>query len=147
MSDRSIECPCGVLLTADNLDAVVAAAQSHARDVHAMDLSDDEITKTHARYMVGGLANGLEHELLFRFEFPERPGALLRFLESLHPDWNITLFHYRYHGAHYGRVLAGIEAPPSDREQVTRALEALGYPFREVTREPSVELFMRGGHP
>ncbi len=111
------------------------------------DLSDDEITKTHARYMVGGLANGLEHELLFRFEFPERPGALLRFLESLHPGWNITLFHYRYHGAHYGRVLAGIEAPPSEREQVTRALEELGYPFREVTREPSVQLFMRGGHP
>lgn len=109
-----------------------------------MDLSDDEITKTHARYMVGGRANGLEHELLFHFEFPERPGALLRFLESLHPGWNITLFHYRYHGAHYGRVLAGVEAPPSERAEVTRALEALGYPFREVTRDPSVELFMRG---
>ncbi|MFA5551878.1 MAG: threonine ammonia-lyase, biosynthetic [Trueperaceae bacterium] len=108
------------------------------------DLSDDEITKTHARYMVGGRSNGLEHELLFHFEFPERPDALLHFLESLNPGWNITLFHYRYHGAHYGRVLAGIEAPPSEREQVTMALEKLGYPFREVTRDPSVELFLRG---
>ncbi len=134
----------GVALRRGQQEKGELVASIRAAGFSVTDLSDDEITKTHARYMVGGQANGLEHELVFRFEFPERPGALLRFLESLHPRWNITLFHYRYHGAHYGRVLAGIEAPPSERAEVTKALEGLGYPFREVTRDPSVQIFIRG---
>lgn len=109
------------------------------------DLSDNETAKAHARYMVGGRAASVEHELLFRFQFPERPNALPRFLESLHPSWNITLFHYRYHGADYGRVLAGIEAPPEEREAVSRALDTLGYPYEDVTDDVAVRLFLRKG--
>src|SRR5688572_17019463 len=80
-----------------------------------LDMSENEMAKEHVRYMVGGRAPGLTDELIFRFEFPERPGALLRFLESLAPEWNISLFHYRNHGADYGRILAGIQVAPEAR--------------------------------
>jgi threonine dehydratase len=110
-----------------------------------IDLSDDETAKTHTRYLVGGRARAVRHERIFSFEFPERPGALLRFLESLHPSWNVTLFHYRYHGADYGHVLAGIEAPPSQDEELRRALDGLAYPYEEVTDDVSVRLFLREG--
>ncbi len=109
------------------------------------DLSDNETAKAHVRYLTGGHAAGLKDELIFRFHFPERPGALLRFLESLHPDWNITLFHYRHHGADYGRVLAGIEAPPSERSAVVEVLDDLGYPYVDVTDDVAVRLFLREG--
>ena len=109
------------------------------------DLSDNETAKAHVRYLTGGHAAGLKDELIFRFHFPERPGALLRFLESLHPDWNITLFHYRHHGADYGRVLAGIEAPPSERSAVVEVLDDLGYPYVDVTEDVAVRLFLREG--
>lgn len=107
------------------------------------DLSDSETAKTHTRYLVGGNAPSVHDEMIFRFEFPEKPGALLRFLESLRPEWNITLFHYRYHGADYGRVLAGIEAPATEREALLRALDALGYPYQDVNDDPSVRLFLK----
>lgn len=107
------------------------------------DLSDNETAKTHTRYLIGGRARSVPHELIFRFEFPERPGALLNFLESLNPAWNITLFHYRYHGADYGRVLAGIEAPPSQRQALQAALDKLAYPFEDVSDDASVGLFLR----
>src|SRR6185436_18679809 len=81
------------------------------------DLSDNEMAKDHIRYMVGGRAPLLTDELIYRFEFPERPGALLQFLESLAPEWNISLFHYRNHGADYGRILAGIEVKPQERSR------------------------------
>lgn len=109
------------------------------------DLSENETAKAHVRYLTGGRAAGLKDELIFRFHFPERPGALLRFLESLHPDWNITLFHYRHHGADYGRVLAGIEAPPSERSAVVDVLEELGYPYVDVSDDVAVKLFLREG--
>ncbi len=109
------------------------------------DLSDNETAKAHVRYLTGGHAAGLKDELIFRFHFPERPGALLRFLESLHPDWNITLFHYRHHGADYGRVLAGIEAPPSERMAVAKVLDELGYPYVDVSEDVAVKLFLREG--
>ncbi len=109
------------------------------------DLSENETAKAHTRYLVGGRARAVKHEQIFRFEFPERPGALLRFLESLHPAWNITLFHYRYHGADYGRVLAGIEAPPDQREELRRALEGLAYPYQDVSDDASVGLFLKQG--
>ncbi len=107
------------------------------------DLSDSETTKTHTRYLVGGRASRVQDELIFRFEFPERPGALLRFLDNLRPEWNITLFHYRYHGADYGRVLAGIEAPPSERDALHDALNQLGYPYQDVSDDASVRLFLK----
>jgi len=119
--------------------------QIRAGGFDVIDLSDNETAKTHTRYLVGGRARSVKHERIFRFEFPERPGALLRFLESLHPGWNVTLFHYRYHGADYGRVLAGIEAPPEQGEELRRALDDLAYPYQEVTDDVSVRLFLREG--
>lgn len=106
------------------------------------DLSDNEMAKVHVRYMVGGRVMGLAHELIFRFEFPERPGALLRFLEALAPEWNISLFHYRNHGADYGRILAGIEVAPQDRGRLERTLDELGYPYWNETANPAYRLFL-----
>jgi len=106
------------------------------------DMSDNEIAKLHVRYMVGGRAPELSGERLFRFEFPERPGAFLKFMNSLQPAWNLTLFHYRNHGDDVGRVLAGIHAPESDQDAITAALEALGYPYIEETDNPAARLFL-----
>jgi threonine dehydratase len=133
----------GVALREGEKDELIARIREGGFDV--IDLSDNETAKTHTRYLVGGRARSVKHERIFRFEFPERPGALLRFLESLHPGWNVTLFHYRYHGADYGRVLAGIEAPPEEGGELRRTLDALAYPYQEVTDDVSVRLFLRGG--
>ena len=108
------------------------------------DLSDNEIAKTHVRYMVGGRVAGLAHEAVLRFQFPEYPGALLTFLNSLGQFWNITLFHYRNHGADYGRVLAGFEVPPADRDRFAAAVEALGYPYWDESHNPAFRLFLDG---
>jgi threonine dehydratase len=110
-----------------------------------VDMSDNEMAKLHVRYMVGGRVAGIADEVLYRFQFPERPGALLRFLESLAPDWNITLFHYRNHGADFGRVLAGIQVPEADRPRFRRTLDDLGYPYSEETDNPAYRLFLDGG--
>lgn len=107
-----------------------------------VDLSENELAKEHVRYMVGGRAPFLKDELIYRFEFPERPGALLKFLESLAPDWNISLFHYRNHGADYGRMLAGIEVKPQERTRFVQALDALGYPYWNETENPACRLFL-----
>jgi threonine dehydratase len=92
-----------------------------------MDLSGSELAKLHLRYMVGGRSADVRHERLCRFEFPERPGALLQFLDTLGGRWNISLFHYRNHGADVGRVLAGFEVPPAESGEFQGFLEALGY--------------------
>jgi threonine dehydratase len=107
-----------------------------------MDLSDNEMAKDHVRYMVGGRAPLLRDELIYRFEFPERPGALLNFLESLAPEWNISLFHYRNHGADYGRILAGIDVKPGEHARFVEALDALGYPYWNETDNPAYRLFL-----
>src|SRR5262249_31946508 len=83
--------------------------------IETLDLSDNELAKLHVRPLVGGRAGGIEHERLYRFEFPERPGALMRFLDTMGGTWNISLFHYRNQGSDYGRVLAGIQVPPAER--------------------------------
>jgi threonine dehydratase len=106
------------------------------------DLTDDEVAKLHVRYMVGGHARGLAHEMLLRFEFPERPGALLRFLEAIGSRWNITLFHYRNHGSDYGRVLAGIQVPPATRDDFLLHLDELHYPYTDETANPAYRLFL-----
>ena len=106
------------------------------------DLTDDEVAKLHVRYMVGGHARGLAHEMLLRFEFPERPGALLRFLEAVGSRWNITLFHYRNHGSDYGRVLAGIQVPPATRDDFLLHLDELHYPYTDETANPAYRLFL-----
>ena len=108
------------------------------------DLSDNEIAKVHIRHMVGGRVAGIDHEVLYRFQFPEYPGALLNFLNGLGQAWNITLFHYRNHGADYGRVLAGFDVPIRERERFAEAIEALGYPSWDETANPAFRLFLGG---
>ncbi len=107
-----------------------------------LDLSNNEMAKWHVRHMVGGRAPFARNELLYRFEFPERPGALMRFLSSMRSDWNISLFHYRNHGADYGRVLVGMQVPSREMKQFRRFLENLGYPYAEETRNPAYRLFL-----
>jgi len=107
-----------------------------------LDMTDNEMAKLHVRHMVGGRARGVVDERLYRFEFPERPGALLEFLSALGEDWNISLFHYRNHGAAYGRVLAGIQVPDRDLGRFRRALQAIGYPHWEETDNPVYRLFL-----
>ena len=106
------------------------------------DLSDNEMAKLHVRHMVGGRSPGIADERLFRFEFPERPGALLAFLDAVGSRWNITLFHYRNHGSDYGRVLAGIDVPPNDRQELGAHLATLGYPYCEESDNPAYRLFL-----
>ena len=107
-----------------------------------LDLSDNEIAKAHVRHMVGGRAPFAKHELLYRFEFPERPGALLGFLRAMRSDWNISLFHYRNHGADYGRVLVGMQVPRNEMREFTAFLRKLGYPYADETRNPAYRLFL-----
>ena len=107
-----------------------------------LDLSDDEVAKLHLRHLVGGHAPGLQHELLYRFEFPERPGALLRFLGSMSAGWNISLFHYRNHGADHGRVLAGIQVPPAEMTAFRDFLSRLNYRSWEETGNSAYALFL-----
>jgi threonine dehydratase len=107
-----------------------------------VDMTGNEMAKVHVRYMVGGRCAGLPDEVLFRFEFPERPGACLDFLNALHGRWNISLFHYRNHGAAYGRVLCGLQVPKKDRAECRRTLDALGYEYAEETDNPAYALFL-----
>ncbi|MED5622182.1 threonine ammonia-lyase, biosynthetic [Ideonella sp. BN130291] len=108
-----------------------------------VNLTDNELAKQHVRHMVGGRSELAEDEQLYRFIFPERPGALMRFLSSLHPDWNISLFHYRNQGADYGRILVGIQVPRGDRKALREFLDTLGYPFVDETANPVYRLFLR----
>jgi len=106
------------------------------------DLSDNEMAKLHVRHLVGGRAPAVANELLYRFEFPERPGALMNFLKHMGHGWNITLFHYRNHGADFGRVLIGMQVPPRDKPAFRRFLTQLGYPCFDETRNPAHALFL-----
>ncbi len=108
------------------------------------DMTDNEMAKLHVRYMVGGHAQGLTDERLYRFEFPERPGALLRFLEAIGSAWNISLFHYRNHGSDHGRVLAGIQVPPATRQDFLLHLAELQYEYTEETDNPAYKIFLGG---
>ncbi len=110
--------------------------------LRTLDLSDNEMAKWHVRHMVGGRAPFARDELLYRFEFPERPGALMRFLSSMRSDWNISLFHYRNHGADYGRVLVGMQVPSREMKQFRQFLKNLGYPYADETRNPAYRLFL-----
>jgi len=107
-----------------------------------LDLTDNEMAKLHLRHLVGGHAPQAIHEVVFRFEFPERPGALLNFLAAMGKDWNISLFHYRNHGADFGRVLVGMQVPPDDKQAFESFLAHLGYPCWNETDNPAYRLFM-----
>ena len=108
-----------------------------------VNLTGDELAKEHVRHMVGGRSELARDERLFRFVFPERPGALMRFLDSMPPDWNISLFHYRNQGADYGRILVGLVVPEKDRPALAQFLETLAYPYVEETDNPVYRLFLR----
>ena len=107
-----------------------------------LDLSDDEVAKGHMRHMVGGHSVLARNELLYCFEFPERPGALMRFLSAMNPGWNISLFNYRNLGADYGSILVGIQVPREGMRDFRRFLARLGYPFSDETRNPAYRLFL-----
>jgi threonine dehydratase len=111
-------------------------------ELPALDLTDDEMAKTHIRYMVGGRAPQVDNELMYRFTFPERPGALMNFLTNLRSDWNISLFHYRNHGADYGRVLVGMQVPPGDTGAFREFLDRLGYEYVDESGNPAYRLFL-----
>ncbi|MFT3734908.1 MAG: threonine ammonia-lyase, biosynthetic [Rhodocyclaceae bacterium] len=113
-----------------------------AHGLPAVDLTDDEMAKSHIRYMVGGRTPLANDERIYRFIFPERPGALLGFLDKLRSDWNISLFHYRNHGADFGRVLIGLQVPPDDAPAFEAFLQRVGYECVEETNNPAYRLFL-----
>jgi threonine dehydratase len=119
-------------------------AELTAAGYGVVDMSDNELAKLHIRYMVGGRASAVTDELLYRFQFPERPGAFLDFLSRMAGTWDVSLFHYRNHGADYGRVLAGIRVPPGDTPAFQRFLEDLDYPSWAETDNPAYALFLAG---
>ncbi len=113
-----------------------------AQGFPVLDLTDNELAKLHIRHMVGGHAAGVSDEMVFRFEFPERPGALFNFLQKLGGRWNISMFHYRNHGAADGRVVAGLQVPDDERHLVPAALDAIGYPYWDESENPAYRLFL-----
>ncbi|MBF3537629.1 PLP-dependent threonine dehydratase, partial [Burkholderia pseudomallei] len=123
-------------------DSATIAASFVAHGFGTVDLSGDELAKQHVRHMVGGRSPLAHDERLFRFEFPERPGALMKFLSSMAPDWNISLFHYRNQGADYSSILVGLQVPQADHAAFDRFLAALGYPFWEESGNPAYRLFL-----
>ena len=134
----------GVQLAGGRPEKEALIAELRGLGYPLVDLTDNEVAKLHVRYMVGGRVPGLADERLLRFEFPERPGALLKFLDSLGVTWNISLFHYRNHGADYGRVLAGIQVPEAERGQFAAALADLGYEHVDETDNAAYRLFLDG---
>lgn len=110
--------------------------------LEAVDLTDNEMAKLHIRHLVGGRAPEAKNELLYRFEFPERPGALMRFLESMSQGWNISLFHYRNHGADFGRILVGVQVPAKEKSSFQTFLDGLGYRYWDESKNPAYQLFL-----
>jgi threonine dehydratase len=123
-------------------DALRTAQSFEAQGFRTLDLTDDELTKLHLRHMVGGKSPLAHDELLYRFEFPERPGALMKFVNSMSPDWNISLFHYRNNGSDHGRIVTGIQVPPHEMSQWQAFLETLGYPYWDENKNPAYRLFL-----
>jgi threonine dehydratase len=132
----------GVQLSGDDEERQALIDMLRSENYPVVDMTDNEMAKTHIRFMVGGHAHGIEHEVLYRFEFPERPGALLKFLSSMGKSWNISLFHYRNHGAAYGRVLVGIQVPSADKKRFRDFLDELGYMYVEEQDNPAYSLFL-----
>jgi threonine dehydratase len=121
-------------------DRLLADLRRHR--IEALDLSDNEMAKLHVRHLVGGHAPLARDEILYRFEFPERPGALMRFLDSMSAGWNISLFHYRNHGADDGRVLVGMQVPARDKKAFRAFLDRLGYDYVDESANPAYRMFL-----
>lgn len=123
-------------------EAAAIVETLEAQGLPTIDLSDNEMAKLHLRHLVGGHAPQAQNEVVYRFEFPEKPGALMNFLESMGHNWNISLFHYRNHGADFGRVLVGMQVPPEDKAAFEQFLKQLGYPFWDESQNPAYRLFL-----
>ncbi len=123
-------------------EGAVIAASFEAHGFATVDLTHDELSKQHIRYMVGGHSPLADNELLYRFEFPERPGALMRFLSSMAPNWNISLFHYRNQGADYSNILVGIQVPANEQAAFEQFLQTLGYAYWNESSNPVYKLFL-----
>jgi len=136
---------CGVELRDGNQEREAVKASLIDKGFEVVDLTDNETAKLHIRYMVGGHAPQAVNERLFRFEFPERPGALLDFLKGLSRGWNISLFHYRNHGAAYGRVLVGLQLTAREVKEFRSYMAKSGYDFTEETDNQAYQLFAKGG--
>lgn len=132
----------GVRLNEGDAEREAIIERLRARGYEVLDMTDNEMAKLHVRYMVGGQAPPTNNEIVYRFEFPERPGALLEFLSRMAETWNISLFHYRNHGMDYGRVLVGMQVPRTDHQAFRQFLETLGYPYHEETDNPAYRLFL-----
>ena len=130
------------LALADRDDSAAIASEFRARGFATIDLTHDELAKEHVRHMVGGRSELAQDERLYRFVFPERPGALGRFLSSMHPSWNISLFHYRNQGADHGRVLVGLQVPERDEDAFAEFLDTLAYPYEDESDNPVYRLFL-----
>lgn len=126
----------------DRDDANQIATIFSTHGFSTLDLTDDELTKLHLRHMVGGRSSLAQNELLYRFEFPEYPGALMKFLNRMSPNWNISLFHYRNNGADYGRILIGIQVPPAEIGDWQAFLETVSYRYWNETQNPAYHLFL-----
>jgi threonine dehydratase len=123
-------------------DAAKLLETFEAQGFRTLDLTDDELTKLHLRHMVGGHSPLSQNELLYRFEFPERPGALMKFLSRMNPAWNISLFHYRNHGADYGRIVIGVQVPPEEMQDWQAFLETIGDRYWDESNNPAYKLFL-----
>ncbi|WP_372521921.1 threonine ammonia-lyase, biosynthetic [Sulfuricaulis sp.] len=132
----------GVQIPPDTADAKKLVATLRSQGYATLDMTDNEMAKLHIRHLVGGRAPNAVNEILYRFEFPERPGALMNFLDKMGGSWNISLFHYRSHGADFGRVLVGMQVPPQDKKKFQKFLDTLGYEYAEETGNPAYKLFL-----
>ena len=132
----------GVQLSTGRQEARALLTKLSTAGFPVVDLSDNGMAKLHVRHMVGGRSTEVQNERLFRFEFPERPGALLDFLNAIGTDWNISLFHYRNHGSDYGRVLAGVDVPDTETEKLETHLAKLGYAYWEESDNPAYSIFL-----
>ena len=126
----------------DRTDGQAIVESFERSGFETIDLTDNELAKMHLRHMVGGKSPLAKNELLYRFEFPERPGALTEFVSAMSPNWNISLFHYRNHGADYGRIVVGMQVPPAEMMQWESFLETLGYRYWNETSNPAYKLFL-----
>lgn len=132
----------GIKLSRGDAEKREVISMLEDRGLEVIDLTDNEVAKLHVRHMVGGRVSGLTDELVYRFQFPERPGALLKFLEGLNDAWNISLFHYRNHGSDYGRVLVGVQVPPETRADFIAHIDAIGFPYWDETNDPAYRAFL-----
>ncbi|MGF1539781.1 MAG: threonine ammonia-lyase, biosynthetic [Pleurocapsa sp.] len=140
-NDRKANIFVGVQIQ-NRADAAEIAANFEQHGFNTIDLTDDELAKMHLRHMVGGKSSLADNELLYRFEFPERPGALIKFLSCMSPNWNISLFHYRNNGADYGRIAVGMQVPPEEISEWQKFINSLGYRYWDESQNPSYKLFL-----